>query len=201
MKAKLTCLLILVTAHAVAGEIQFVVLTNGRTLAATTVDQKGGRLRIELREGGEMTLPLRFLARIDSEGAEPEQPDSPRPSWWVAMEKHARSNRLDVRLVYAVAKAESNLDERAVSPRGALGLMQLMPGTASELGIEDPFDPVQSIDGGCRYLRRMLDRFGGDRKRALAAYNAGPELVARNAPWPRETRRYVDKILSSLAAP
>lgn len=77
-------------------------------------------------------------------------------------------------LVEAVARAESGLNPLAVSPAGALGLMQLMPGTARALGVADPFDPAQNVEAGARYLRHLLDRFGGDLRLALAAYNAGP---------------------------
>jgi soluble lytic murein transglycosylase-like protein len=101
-------------------------------------------------------------------------------------------------LIRSVMRAESNFEVRAVSRAGAQGLMQLMPVTARELGVRDPFDIEQNIDGGARYLRRMLDRFGGDLKRALSAYNAGPGKVERyNGEVPyRETRDYVQKVLA-----
>ena len=101
-------------------------------------------------------------------------------------------------LIRSVMRAESNFEVRAVSRAGAQGLMQLMPATARELGVRDPFDIDQNIDGGARYLRRMLDRFGGDLRRALSAYNAGPGKVERyNGEVPyRETRDYVQKVLA-----
>lgn len=104
-------------------------------------------------------------------------------------------------LAEAVARAESGLDPRAVSPAGALGLMQLMPATARAFGAQDPFDPAQNVLAGARYLRHLLDRVGGDLKLALAAYNAGPGAVRRRGGVPpcRETRRYVEKVLSLLS--
>jgi transglycosylase-like protein with SLT domain/uncharacterized protein DUF4124 len=100
-------------------------------------------------------------------------------------------------LVYAVASVESNFNPRAVSAKGALGLMQLMPETATRFGVADPFDPVENIVGGVRYLRYLLDLFGGDQRLALAAYNAGESIVqtSRSIPPYQETRAYVSKVL------
>lgn len=100
-------------------------------------------------------------------------------------------------LINAVVKAESNYQVRALSPAGARGLMQLMPATARELGVTDPYDIDQNIRGGAKYLRSMLDRFDGDLNLALSAYNAGPGTVARcagNVPY-AETRTYVQRVL------
>jgi soluble lytic murein transglycosylase-like protein len=100
-------------------------------------------------------------------------------------------------LIKGVIKAESDFQVTAVSSAGAQGLMQLMPETAKELGVKDPFDIDQNIDGGTRYLKKMLDLFGRDVKLALAAYNAGPGTVNRyegNVPY-RETMHYVERVL------
>jgi len=106
-------------------------------------------------------------------------------------------------LILSVVTAESGGRPDAVSPRGALGLMQLLPETAAEVGIDDPLDPAQNIHGGARYLAGLHRRFGGDLALALAGYNAGPGNVERHGgrvpPFP-ETRRYVRKVLDTYHA-
>lgn len=109
---------------------------------------------------------------------------------------HAAANSLDPDLVDAVVRVESGYDPRAVSHKGAIGLMQLMPGTAAVLQV-DPWDPEENVAGGTRYLRRLLDRFDGDLELALAGYNAGPEAVEQYQGVPPfdETRAYVQRVL------
>ncbi|RPH83654.1 MAG: lytic transglycosylase domain-containing protein [Desulfobacteraceae bacterium] len=104
---------------------------------------------------------------------------------------------LDPSLVKAVIHAESRFDPLAVSPKGAIGLMQIDPITVIELGITDPFDPKYNIYGGVRYLREMLDAFKGDKHLALAAYNAGPNQVLRHNGVPpfKDTKKYLSKVL------
>jgi soluble lytic murein transglycosylase-like protein len=112
---------------------------------------------------------------------------------------HAARHAINPDLVRAVIRAESGWNPRAVSPKGAMGLMQLMPATAAEYGVADPFDPAENIRAGVAYLRWLLDRFDGKTELALAAYNAGPgavEKYGRTIPPYRETRSYVRRIVS-----
>ncbi|WKN20018.1 lytic transglycosylase domain-containing protein [Azotobacter vinelandii] len=110
----------------------------------------------------------------------------------------AAEHGLPEALLHALIRAESNYDPRAVSPKGAAGLMQLMPDTARELGVVDVWDPAANIHGGARYLKRLLDMFDQDLGLAVAAYNAGPGAVIGSGgaiPPFAETRRYVPKVL------
>ena len=104
--------------------------------------------------------------------------------------------KVDPRLVAAVAQTESGGNQEAVSPAGAVGVMQLMPETAAGLGV-NPYDKRQNIEGGAKYLRQMMDTFGGDVQKAVAAYNAGPQAVKEynGIPPYRETQDYVNKVL------
>ena len=109
-----------------------------------------------------------------------------------------RRNQVDPDLVKAVIRVESGFDAKAVSSKGAMGLMQLIPATAQRFGVQNPFDPKQNIEGGTNYLKYLLDLFGGDLKLSLAAYNAGEHAVQRygGVPTIPETQDYVRKVTS-----
>lgn len=113
-----------------------------------------------------------------------------------AIEQAAARHNVDPNLVRAVVKVESNFNPNAVSRKGAMGLMQLMPATARQLNVKNPFDPEQNVDAGVRHLKQLLESYGGDIKLTLAAYNAGAGAVARSAGVPRyaETQNYVRRI-------
>lgn len=113
-----------------------------------------------------------------------------------AIDQSAQKHNVDANLVRALIQQESNFNPAAVSNKGAMGLMQLMPGTARQLGVTDPFDPQQNVDAGVRHLKQLLDNYNGDVRLGLAAYNAGEGAVARNNGVPpyRETQDYVKRI-------
>jgi soluble lytic murein transglycosylase-like protein len=117
--------------------------------------------------------------------------------------REAEKHKLDTRLVQAVVETESAYSPCAVSSAGAMGLMQLMPATAESLQVTDPFDPNQNITAGTAFLKQMLERYGGDVAKALAAYNAGPARVdaAGGIPAIPETQEYVRKIMGKITAP
>lgn len=114
------------------------------------------------------------------------------------IDDHASRHSLDPKLLEAVIKTESNFNAGAISRKGALGLMQLMPTTASDMGVSNPMDPDQNISGGARYLKYLVERFSGNLTLALAAYNAGPLNVEKYGTVPpfAETKNYVKKIFS-----
>lgn len=114
----------------------------------------------------------------------------------------AQRQNLDPVLFESLVHAESNFDPGATSPKGAIGLTQLMPATARSLGVTDPYDPGQNLEGGAKYLAAMLRQFNGDERLALAAYNAGPGAVLRHNGVPpfNETERYVSRIMARVAS-
>ena len=133
-----------------------------------------------------------------------DMPCDPIPDISIApiIDGAAQNHSLETRVLRAVIEQESGFHACAVSPKGAKGLMQLMPDTAQQLGVKDPFDPRENVEAGATYLKQMLDRYKGDLSQALGAYNAGPAAVdqAGGVPDIQETRDYVKAILQKLAA-
>jgi soluble lytic murein transglycosylase-like protein len=145
-----------------------------------------------------LPAPAESQASISS----PAQPARSAPALNEVVDSASATFHLDPDLVNSVIHAESGFNSRAVSPKGARGLMQLMPSTASQLGVNDAFDPEANVAGGSRYLRELLERYNFDLVKALAAYNAGPLRVEqyRGVPPFRETRAYVARIVHEYNA-
>lgn len=195
-----------------------IVFTSGRVLQVQRAHATDDVVTVTLPRGGEATFPRAIVLRIDAEpsGLDAWRPPAPHEGM-MGIDRHdpgprpfaglveaaARRHGLDPALIHAVIEAESSYRPRAISPAGARGLMQVMPSTARDLGLAKTtllFDPRHNIETGARYLKLLLERFGGDLARALAAYNAGPAAVLahRGVPPHPETRHYVRKILSAL---
>lgn len=213
-RAALGCLVLLA---AVPGRAELVVMSGGEVLKVRSVEVDGDRVRLELPAGGRLEVPLLRVERVVDdeidEVAEPEPepppvspfalhfaPDAPPLDTPFPGELKAAGERHDLnpRLLAAVVGAESGFRPRVVSPKGARGLMQLMPATAARFGVRpaELFEPARNLEAGARYLRWLLDRYEGRLHLALAAYNAGEGAVDRYGGVPpyRETRRYVRRV-------
>jgi Transglycosylase SLT domain len=185
---------------------EIITLSTGRTLSVKSHRFDGDSVVFSMRGGGEIACGRSLVVRIDPdevpypEPADPGDTASDVTGPFAAMIAAAAERYgLDARLLESVIRAESNFSARARSPKGAMGLMQLMPGTAKQYAVDDPYDPAANIEAGARHLRMLLDRY--DLRRALAAYNAGEAAVAKYGgvpPYP-ETRGYVAKILRRLS--
>jgi len=161
-------------------------------------------VRADPRTGRLVRTTIRTVIR-QRPAAEPAAAIAPSAPLSKAMaetvDRIAEQNQLSPRLVHSVIQVESNYDPNAVSPKGAQGLMQLIPSTARRFGVSDVFDPADNIQGGARYLKYLLGIYKGDQSLALAAYNAGEGAVARYGgvpPFP-ETQNYVAKVQQRLA--
>ncbi len=200
--------------------IVLLVLWSGAVWAGEyAVLASGFRLRVEshVTDGAVTTLHHRNGTMVVATGQilgfevedyvapppQPEPPASPQPSVSQLVEQAAQRHGVSPALVSSVIAAESGYHAGAVSPKGAMGLMQLMPATASDLKVSNPFDPGDNINGGTAYLRQMLDRYAGFRNqlgRALAAYNAGPGKVDLYGGLPpyRETNEFVSRVMRQM---
>jgi len=193
---------------------EILVFQSGRIMTVASVRADGDRLQLTLAGGGEASVPAALIARIDpDEVATPLPPvagdvavmkSDPTPALLASrpfaplIAAAAATYGVDERLVHAVIEAESNYQPRARSRTGAKGLMQLMPATARQYAVGDPYDPKANIDAGVRHLKYLLGRF--DLGLALAAYNAGEGAVRVYGGQPpfAETRNYVTRILRQI---
>lgn len=187
-----------------ASAMELVVFQSERSLVVERYEEADGQVLLTLPGGGAMGIPADLIQNHYPGYVPP--PDLVRPEEGLPKDlpyrdliaKYCQKYQLDWKLVAAVMKVESNNNPNALSPKGAQGLMQLMPQTAREEGVTNPFAPEENIRGGVHYLKKLLDAFQGDLELTLAAYNAGIGRVqALNAvPNFPETRLYVSRILS-----
>jgi soluble lytic murein transglycosylase-like protein len=181
----------------------YAILRNGMRLHITGYMQQGDRVELTV-QGGAVEIPAEQLIDVEPE----DQFPSPPPldvDFGVRYAKliHAAAQKhgVDEKLIAQVIEAESNFNAKAISRKQALGLMQLLRETAARYDVANIFDPAQNIDAGTHYLKDLLTRYSGNLPLALAAYNAGPEMVDRYGgvpPFP-ETQHYVREILAGLA--
>jgi len=204
---KLALCFITVSLAASAGE--YVVLSNGFRIHADSHSSDGAVMRLQTSQGV-IEIPAAKVATFEQEEYAPPPPAPPTPARPLAdvqpkltpqelITRAAVHAGLPPEIVHSVAKAESGYQPNAVSPKGAIGLMQLMPGTAAELNV-DPHDPAQNAEAGAKYLRDLLLKYEKDPhqvSKAVAAYNAGPGAVDKykGVPPYRETVDYVNRVL------
>ncbi len=200
--ARITALAALLALSASAFAAEVAVLRNGFSIRHQRREMMGTTTRLYFESGsqsGWIDVPTAEIASYQREEVETAEASPPQKSDGIPGLVQAASGRhqVDADLVNSVIQAESGFNPRARSPKGAQGLMQLMPATASKLGVGNAYEPRDNIEGGTRYLRQLLEQYHGDTIKALAAYNAGPERVnqSRGVPPYRETHNYVRRII------
>lgn len=180
----------------------YAVLRSGVRLHITGYETAGDRVRLTV-EGGTVEVAAGEIESIEPEDVFPSRPKvAPLPDGPYAnlIRAAAEKHGIDENLIHRIILVESNFNPKAVSRKSALGLMQLLPQTAAQYSVRNVFDPAQNIDGGTRYMKDLLARYHGDLTLALAAYNAGPEMVQRYGgvpPFP-ETQNYVRRVTQPL---
>jgi hypothetical protein len=184
--------------------MELVIFQSERSLVVESYAEQDHMVMLTLPGGGEMGIP-KDLVKVHYPGyippkdlARPEEQLPETLPYRDLIARYCQEYQMDWKLVAALIRVESNFNPNAVSPKGAQGLMQLMPSTQKEEGVKDPFDPKENLRGGIHYLRKMLDAFQGDLELTLAAYNAGIGKVQAYGAIPpyAETKLYVYKILA-----
>ena len=188
--------------QAPAARADYAVLKSGTRLHITGYEVAGGRVRLTVT-GGVLDVAAADLVAVEPEDSFPANIPAPPAVGPFAelIRAAAQKHGVEEKLITHVIAVESNFNPRAVSRKQAQGLMQLLPKTAARFSVANLFDPAQNIDAGTRYLKELLERYQGNLRFALAAYNAGPEMVERYGgipPFP-ETQNYVSKITALLA--
>jgi len=177
-------------------------LTNGFDIRCERHEEVGGttRLYLDAKDEGFVDVQSERVSGYELVPEVPVQAAGQPPTLPEHIAKAGFESGIDPDFIHSVVQAESGYNPKAVSPKGAQGLMQLMPATAARLGVRDAFDPADNLDGGSRYLRELLLRYNGDALKALAAYNAGPESVEKynGVPPYRETRSYVTRVINDF---
>jgi len=222
MNLRLPVLVVVATfallATVVPASAEIVFLTSGRTLAVKSHKVDGDFIVLTLRSGSQVTCDKSLIEKIEADEVPYIEPEAPKTEETAAdvpvqqvrsllegspfaeiIASAAEAHGVDPMLVSALIQVESNYRPTARSRKGAMGLMQLMPSTAREYKVRNPFEPKANIEAGIKHLKTLIDRFGATRlELALAAYNAGPGAVERfkGIPPYRETRNYVARILS-----
>jgi Transglycosylase SLT domain len=191
--------MLLVGAVASTARAEIALLDNGMTFKVVSRRTEGPMIYLELKGGGEVGFPASEVRGfVPDEVIDEVEPRAAAGGDLRALAAEAAQRHgLDPALVLAVVGVESAFRSDAVSPKGAQGLMQLMPATAASLGVSDPLDPAANLDAGTRHLGSLIERYHGDLVKALAAYNAGSGAVDRHGGVPpySETRTYVGKVL------
>jgi soluble lytic murein transglycosylase-like protein len=207
MTNRITALLVVLAALAVmapAASADYAVLRSGARLHVTGYQLDGERVRLSV-SGGTVEIAASELIDVEPEDQFPAPPSANADlgvRYASLIHASAQKHGVDANLIAHVIAAESNFDPKAVSRKRALGLMQLLPETAARYAVSNIFDPAQNIEAGTHYLKDLLARYRGNLRFALAAYNAGPEIVDRYGgvpPFP-ETQSYVRSITAKLAA-
>ena len=191
------------TAGAASVRADYVVLRSGARLNVTSYELLGDKYRLQMN-GGIAEIPAADVLSIEPEEIfEPmPEPLGPTTPFHDIIRAAADRYGVDADLIHCVIAIESNFNPKAISPKNARGLMQLMPQTAAQFGVRDIFDPRENVEAGTRYLKDMLARYNNDLTLALAAYNAGPERVeqyGKRVPPYSETVNYVRRISRSYA--